>query len=116
MNYLKRLVILAAALLAGHTTLMAQEPAGTDAADSVATATAFAHDAPMFERTNSQQLYYVRNINITGLEHLDGNIIKASAGLVEGDSIYLPSNFISNAITRLWSQRHFADVKIGAYI
>ncbi len=116
MNYLKRLVILAAALLAGHTTLMAQEPAGTDAADSVATATAFAHDAPMFERTNSQQLYYVRKINITGLEHLDGNIIKASAGLVEGDSIYLPSNFISNAITRLWSQRHFADVKIGADI
>ncbi|MBQ8471587.1 MAG: outer membrane protein assembly factor BamA [Alistipes sp.] len=116
MNYLKRLVILAAALLAGHTTLMAQEPAGTDAADSVATAPAFAHDAPMFERTNSQQLYYVRKINITGLEHLDGNIIKASAGLVEGDSIYLPSNFISNAITRLWSQRHFADVKIGADI
>nr|MBE6191045.1 outer membrane protein assembly factor BamA [Rikenellaceae bacterium] len=70
----------------------------------------------MFERTNSQQLYYVRKINITGLEHLDGNIIKASAGLVEGDSIYLPSNFISNAITRLWSQRHFADVKIGADI
>ena len=32
------------------------------------------------------------------------------------DSIYLPSNFISNAITRLWSQRHFADVKIGADI
>ena len=116
MNYLKRLVILAAALLAGHTTLMAQEPAGTDAADSVATAPAFAHDAPMFERTNSQQLYYVRKINITGLEHLDGNISKASAGLVEGDSIYLPSNFISNAITRLWSQRHFADVKIGADI
>ncbi|MBO5189136.1 MAG: outer membrane protein assembly factor BamA [Alistipes sp.] len=116
MNYLKRLVILAAALLAGHTTLMAQEPAVAEAADSVATAPAFAHDAPMFERTNSQQLYYVRKINITGLEHLDGNIIKASAGLVEGDSIYLPSNFISNAITRLWSQRHFADVKIGADI
>lgn len=116
MNYVKKLLILAAALLSGREMLMAQEPAATDAADSVVTAPAFNHDAPMFERTRGQKLYYIRKIHISGLEHLDSDIIKASAGLVEGDSIYLPSNFISNAITRLWSQRHFADVKIGADI
>ena len=116
MSYFKKLLILAAVLLSGRETLMAQEPATTETADSTAVAPAFNHDAPMFERTRGQKLYYIRKIHISGLEHLDGDIIKASAGLVEGDSIYLPSNFISNAITRLWSQRHFADVKIGADI
>ena len=116
MSYFKKLLILAAVLLSGRETLMAQEPATTETADSTAVAPAFNHDAPMFERTRGQKLYYIRKIHISGLEHLDGDIIKASAGLVEGDSIYLPSNFISNAITRLWSQRHFADVKVGADI
>ena len=116
MSYFKKLLILAAVLLSGRETLMAQEPATTETTDSTAVAPAFNHDAPMFERTRGQKLYYIRKIHISGLEHLDGDIIKASAGLVEGDSIYLPSNFISNAITRLWSQRHFADVKIGADI
>ena len=116
MSYFKKLLILAAVLLSGREMLMAQEPATTETADNTAVAPAFNHDAPMFERTRGQKLYYIRKIHISGLEHLDGDIIKASAGLVEGDSIYLPSNFISNAITRLWSQRHFADVKIGADI
>ncbi len=117
MNNFKKLLILAVLLVAGRTTLSAQETAAaTVPADSIATAPDFPEDAPMFERTRGQKLYYIRDIDIIGLEHLDGDIIKASAGLVAGDSIYLPSNFISNAITRLWSQRHFADVKVGADI
>ncbi len=33
-----------------------------------------------------------------------------------GDSLYLPSSYISNSITRLWNQRYFSDVKVGATI
>ena len=84
--------------------------------DSVADQPAFPKDAPMMERSRTQKLYYIRKINVIGLKHLDPNLVKASAGLVEGDSVYLPSNFISNAITRLWSQRHYGDVRMGAEI
>ncbi|MBQ5394089.1 MAG: outer membrane protein assembly factor BamA [Alistipes sp.] len=71
----------------------------------------------MYQHTGAKQKqYYIRKVHVRGLEHLDPDLVKASAGLVDGDSILLPSNFISNAITRLWSQRYFADVKIGAEI
>ena len=50
------------------------------------------------------------------MQYLNADMLKSSAGLIEGDSIYLPSSFISNAISRLWSQRFFSDVKIGADI
>ena len=54
--------------------------------------------------------------SIHGVQYLNPDILKSSAGLIPGDSIYLPSNFIANAISRLWSQRFFSDVKIGAEI
>ncbi|MDE5852306.1 MAG: outer membrane protein assembly factor BamA, partial [Alistipes sp.] len=56
----------------------------------------------------------LRTIDIHGVKYLDPNTLKSSAGLIEGDSIYLPSDFIPNAIQRLWSQSVFSDVKIGA--
>ncbi len=33
-----------------------------------------------------------------------------------GDSIYLPSENIADVIAKLWNQRLFADVKVGATI
>ena len=33
-----------------------------------------------------------------------------------GDSITLPSPFIASSIARLWDQRRYADVKMGALI
>ena len=66
--------------------------------------------------SSEPRLYYIRKINIHGVQYLNADMLKSSAGLIEGDSIYLPSSFISNAISRLWSQRFFSDVKIGADI
>ena len=78
--------------------------------------TSFPEDAPIFKSTGDPKLYYIRKINVHGVKYLNPDVLKSSAGLIEGDSIYLPSNFISNAITRFWSQRFFSDVKIGAEI
>ncbi len=50
------------------------------------------------------------------MKYLNHDILKSSAGLEEGDSIYLPSKFISNAIQRLWAPKYFSDVQIGATI
>lgn len=109
MNHFGKIV--AATLLAGAlgSQIFAREPADTTAAP------AFSEEAPML-KGGAQKLYYIRDIRINGAPNLNHDIIKSSAGLIVGDSIYLPSNFISNAITRLWSQRMFADVKIGASI
>lgn len=114
MNHFGKIFTAVAALVlcCTHTIAQAQEPA-----DSAATAKpAFPEDAPMLRQDAEQQRYYIRQVNINGVKYLVPDMIKASAGLIEGDSVYLPSNFISNAITRLWSQRLFSDVKIGAEI
>ncbi len=62
------------------------------------------------------RLYYIRSINLHGVKYLNHSILKSSAGLVEGDSIYLPSKFISNAMSRLWAPRYFSNIQIGATI
>ncbi|MDE6858418.1 MAG: outer membrane protein assembly factor BamA [Alistipes sp.] len=62
------------------------------------------------------QRYYVRKINLHGVDHINHNLLKSSSGLIEGDSIYIPSSYISNVITQLWRQRYFADVQVGATV
>ena len=117
MNYLVKITVLAAILLSFVAPLAAQEADSIEATDTTVVEKYFDENAPMFRTTgNQQQQYYIRKVNVRGLEYLDPNLVKASAGLVDGDSILLPSNFISNVITRLWNQRYFADVKVGAEI
>ena len=117
MNYLRKITVLAAALLSLSWSLSAQETAQAEASDTTKVEHYFDENAPMFQTQGNKQLkYYIRKVNVRGLEHLDPDLVKASAGLVDGDSILLPSNFISNVISRLWSQRYFADVKVGAEI
>ena len=117
MNYLRKITVLAAALLSLSWSLSAQETAQAEASDTTKVERYFDENAPMFQTQGNKQLkYYIRKVNVRGLEHLDPDLVKASAGLVDGDSILLPSNFISNVISRLWSQRYFADVKVGAEI
>ncbi len=94
-----------------------QKPQEPNPQDSIQTQKpAFSENAPMFKSSGDPTLYYIRKINVNGIKYLNPDVLKSSAGLIEGDSIYLPSNFISNAITRLWSMRFFSDVKIGAEI
>ena len=117
MNYLHKISALALAFMTLAWPLAAQEQSSEQQADTTKVERYFDENAPMFQTAGGkQQQYYIRKVNVRGLEHLDPDLVKASAGLVDGDSILLPSNFISNAITRLWSQRYFADVKIGAEI
>lgn len=84
-------------------------------ADSVAVVE-FPSDASIMKSDDTPKQYYIRDINVHGVKYLNHDILKSSAGLIVGDSILLPSKFISNAISRLWSQRYFSDVKIGAAI
>ncbi|MBQ1253162.1 MAG: outer membrane protein assembly factor BamA [Alistipes sp.] len=77
---------------------------------------AFDKNASILRANEKPRLYYIRKVNFHGVKHIGENSLHTISGLIPGDSIYLPSNYISNSITRLWAQRYFADVKIGATI
>lgn len=113
MNYFRKLFTAAAAFVLCSPNIFAQAPAP---ADSTAATPAFSEDLPMMRFDGAQKLYHIRRIDVHGVQYLNPDILKSSAGLIEGDSVYMPSDFISNAISRLWSQRVFSDVKIGAEI
>ena len=114
MNYSGKIFTAAVALVLCCSNIFAQEqnPQDTTAAPKPA----ISENAPMFRSEGEPRLYYIRDVNVHGVQYLNPEILKSSAGLIAGDSVYLPSNFISNAISRLWSQRFFSDVKIGAEI
>lgn len=115
MNCSRKIFLAAALLLLGCTNMFAQERIPQDST-AQEPRPAVPENAPMFKNSGEPKLYYIRKINVHGIKYLNPDVLKSSAGLIEGDSIYLPSNFIANAITRFWSQRFFSDVKIGAEI
>jgi len=105
-----------ALLTVSAATAMAQTDSEQQEPQAATDTLTFDKDAPMMEFKGEPRLYHIRNVNVHGVEHLDHNQLRAAAGLIPGDSIYLPSAYISNSISRLWSQRYFSDVKIGASI
>ena len=115
MNHFGKVFAAAALLTLCCPNTFAQQPAPA-AEPAAQQAAAFPEDAPMLKAEGTPRLYRIRSVEIHGVQYLNPEIIKSSAGLIAGDSIYLPSDFIANAISRLWSQRAFADVKIGAEI
>lgn len=118
MNHSGKFLLTAVALLtliAGN--LNARTPSGfpqTEPPVSKADSTAFPENAPLLE--GPQRSYILRHVRVHGVQYLNHASIKASAGLIEGDSIYLPSDYIGHAISRLWDRRLFSDVKMGATI
>ena len=76
----------------------------------------FDENAPMMKSDATPKLYHIRNVNVHGAEHMNENLVRSTSGLIPGDTIYLPSTYISNSITRLWGGRYFSDVKVGATI
>ncbi len=125
MNHFGKILLTAAAVLlgsgclhaltAGNRTGAAAFAPALSAADSTATETPpFPDDAPMLD--GPQKRYILRRVNVRGVQYLNQESIAASAGLIPGDSIFLPSDFIPQAISRLWDRRLFSDVKMGATI
>ncbi|MBR5877386.1 MAG: outer membrane protein assembly factor BamA [Alistipes sp.] len=76
----------------------------------------FDANAPMLDAKATPRKYVIRKVNIHGVKHVNEDLLRTTSGLIPGDTIFLPSTFISNSISRLWAQRYFSDVKIGATI
>ena len=74
----------------------------------------FDENTPMMNANETPRLYHIRKVNLHGVTQMSENNLRSIAGLIPGDTIYLPSNFITNSISRLWAMNYFSDVKIGA--
>ncbi len=98
------LSVLALALAAQQ--LSAQQPAQ---ADSIAVAPA----APMADYNNPKP-YILRDVKVHGVKYFNPEMLASSTGLVRGDTLYLPSTYLSQAITSIWNQRYYSDVEVIA--
>ncbi len=58
--------------------------------------------------------YIIAEINVTGAEHMDQNVLKLISGLSVGDKLEVPGDKITDAIKNIWKQGLFEDVKIYA--
>ena len=56
--------------------------------------------------------YTIGNITVSGDMYIDKNIILSIGGLSRNQSITIPGDVVSKAITNLWKQDLFSDVKI----
>ena len=63
---------------------------------------------------SSPRTYEIAEISVSGTQNLDHSALIAIAGLEVGQEIEVPGEIISKAITNLWKQRLFTDVKITA--
>lgn len=61
---------------------------------------------------NSPKRYIVNKINVEGIKYLNPEIIAGTSGIVQGDTIYVPGDYLSSAIRRMWNQRFYSDVQI----
>lgn len=56
--------------------------------------------------------FTISGINVIGSDLIDKNVIIAYSGLAIGNEIFVPSDDITKAISNLWKQRLFSDIKI----
>ncbi|MCF8253950.1 MAG: outer membrane protein assembly factor BamA, partial [Bacteroidia bacterium] len=62
---------------------------------------------------NNPKQYVIAGIDIVGTEYYDKSVLAVLSGLQIGQKIRIPSEDISKAISNLWKQKLFEDVKIS---
>jgi outer membrane protein insertion porin family len=61
---------------------------------------------------NNPKQYIVAGIDVKGTEYYDKSVLAVISGLTIGQKIRIPSEDISKAISNLWKQKLFDDVKV----
>ncbi|MDR2912633.1 MAG: BamA/TamA family outer membrane protein [Alistipes sp.] len=103
-------------LTVGALSLKAQNPETAEATTSVALADSVAtpirpRDLPLMNFDTSGR-YVVRGVNVHGSNYYDPELMKTAMGLIQGDTITLPGDYVSGAIRKVWGMRFFSDVEI----
>ncbi len=68
---------------------------------------------PSFDTTTPKR-YLINDVKITGSNFVDPKILAMSIGINKGDSITIPSQVVTSAIERMWSQGRYEDVEFAA--
>ncbi len=58
--------------------------------------------------------FIVNQIRVNGVKFLDPDIIASTSGIAPGDTVMIPSDYVSSAIRKMWAQRFYSDVQIEA--
>ncbi len=58
--------------------------------------------------------YVIREVTVSGIQHLDPIVVRSVSGLQTGRRITIPGDEITEAVQKLWDQQLFSDVKITA--
>ena len=66
---------------------------------------------PMVDYANPRQ-YVINDIKISGIQSFDPMRIASSAGIHKGDTVYVPGDYLSSALRKMWNLRYFSDVQI----
>lgn len=66
----------------------------------------------MIDFKSTPKAYIINNITVSGATYRDPQFISAMTGLVKGDTIMLPSEYISNSIKKMWGQGVFSDIQM----
>ncbi|MCC6369818.1 MAG: hypothetical protein IT236_02310 [Bacteroidia bacterium] len=69
-------------------------------------------DSLFLETLRVKKKYRIANIEITGADNTDKNVISLLSGLSKGDEITVPGEKLQEAIKKLWKQGLFEDVQI----
>ena len=56
--------------------------------------------------------YIVNDVTVSGIKYLDLQMVASMAGLVKGDTIMIPSDYVSSTLTKMWNQGIYSDVQI----
>ncbi len=69
-----------------------------------------------YEVADPSKMYRITGVNVHGVEMMDPTLLISSVGINIGDSITVPSSYISTIMERLWSQSRYSDIEVGAII
>lgn len=60
---------------------------------------------------NAPKRYLLKKVDVKGVETINTTLLLNSIGLIIGDSITIPGEYITAALKRLWSHKYYSDIK-----
>ena len=73
--------------------------------------TAQVRNAPMLDYEHPKQ-YIINKVKVSGIKYLDPEVVASMSGLTKGDTIMIPSAYLSSTLKTMWNQRIYSDVQI----
>ena len=73
--------------------------------------TAQVRNAPMLDYEHPKQ-YIINKVKVSGIKCLDPEVVASMSGLTKGDTIMIPSDYLSSTLKTMWNQRIYSDVQI----